>query len=344
MPTRVLSYRRQEMTWECKTGQGCECYGLEEDDFEYEAKTWERELYHGLLERTSKGNSNKSSFSQQELLRWWCRGIQTVTTRSLTYDSDRLPAVSGIAQSVQAATGDIYLAGVWKSDLPNGIRWRVNPWRSEKKKAETSIPEAFRAPTWSWSSVTATIATPGERDNRTPRITVIDAYCTPASANNPFGWVWDGYVRLTGYVFTGVLMRHYHDVKASGQIVLSLSDLPPQLTDLEIDVSDFRPDTILVEAQVSSESGTSESTVTRLNISWYEEGPKIHCSVQCLLLNTADGDVWTDTSDFLVLGRSLRVSGAYERVGFLEARMKSPFKDTSTRVIDGLAPTAMTLV
>ncbi|KAL9623800.1 MAG: hypothetical protein Q9160_002031 [Pyrenula sp. 1 TL-2023] len=354
MPTRVLSYRHSEMTWECKTAQGCECYGLEEEDIDDEVQTWERELYHELIDGRSKAEKKKKrsdpSHNNSDLFRWWYRGLQTVTSRSLTFDSDRLPAISGIAGSVQAATGDTYLAGIWKSDLPNSLRWHVSPWKRDKKMAETKVPEAYRAPSWAWSSITATIVTPGPRDNRTSRIKVIDARCTPASNNNPFGWTSDGYIDLEGYVFSGTVTRSPSSGSKtpSSQTVLRISDLPPPLEDLKIDTSDFRSDTILVEAKAPGTAEASKedlTTPTRSNLSWYlDSAPALNCPVRCLLLNTSNGEAFSDASEFIVLGRSLRVSGAWERVGFVDVRMKSPFKDDLTNVIEGLELTRLRIV
>ncbi|KAL9114145.1 MAG: hypothetical protein Q9227_001917 [Pyrenula ochraceoflavens] len=343
MPTRVLSYRQQEMTWECKVAQGCECYGLEEEDFLYEVKTWERERYHELMD-AARSEEKFSKNSLNDLYRWWHGGLQTVTTRSLTYDSDRLPAISGIARSLHEATGDKYLAGIWRQDVANGLRWHVNPWRQGKKRAETFVPETPRAPSWTWSSLIATIMMPGNQDNRTPRITVLSADVTPASINNPFGWTMDGYIELSGYLLAGRLKRD----PSRGKTILNLADLPHPLAKWDIDVSEFRPDTVLVQTPLPSDVSRVAHAVhpARSNLSWEEENtaPELNCPVQCLLLNTADGDLLIDTSDLIVLGCSSRVPGAYERVGFVMARMKSPFKNTETKTIDGIDPVTLKLV
>ena len=344
MPLRVLSYRQQEMTWECKEAQGCECYGLDEDEFNYEVKTWERELYHELISKAS-GNKKSDPSICDSIFRWWIGGLETVTSRSLTYESDRLAAISGVAASVHAATGSEYLAGIWKNDIYNGLRWQVRPTNLAKKTVETSVPPVPRAPSWSWSSINAVIMPPGGRDNRTPRITIVDVRCTPESSNNPFGWTRDGYIELLGYLLTGKISRAGPDKDYPTLTMLHLTDLPSQFSNLDIDVSEFRSDTVLVETSTAQhETGFSDAkTLTRSSLSW-ENGPKLDCAVQCLLLNTVNGKPLKDRSDLIILAPSPKDPGAYERVGFVQARMKSPFQNTETMKVEGLEPTRLKIV
>jgi hypothetical protein len=42
----------------------------------------------------------------------------------LTYESDRLPAFSGLAHEFQAITADDYHADLWEKDLSFGSLWR----------------------------------------------------------------------------------------------------------------------------------------------------------------------------------------------------------------------------
>jgi hypothetical protein len=46
--------------------------------------------------------------------------------RNLTFQFDVLPAISGMAKLVHQFTGDLYLAGLWKSTLLAGLLWERN--------------------------------------------------------------------------------------------------------------------------------------------------------------------------------------------------------------------------
>lgn len=101
----------------------------------------------------------------------WTRIIENYSTRLLTVENDKLPALAGLARSMAERTGDFYQAGLWKSMLPDLLFWKVAvnepthmckdpghdrllppPWKSE-----VVVPPAYRAPSWSWASVDASV-------------------------------------------------------------------------------------------------------------------------------------------------------------------------------------------
>jgi hypothetical protein len=53
----------------------------------------------------------------------WYKMIEGFAGRDLTYDMDKLPAISGLANKIQQATGDVYMAGLWKQDIAAGLCW-----------------------------------------------------------------------------------------------------------------------------------------------------------------------------------------------------------------------------
>ena len=79
------------------------------------------------------------------LLRDYRGLVELYSYRSLTYGSDKLPAFTGIASCLHETLGTPYLAGIWASDIVNGLLWK--PELSECKHVKP-----FRAPTWSWAA------------------------------------------------------------------------------------------------------------------------------------------------------------------------------------------------
>lgn len=82
----------------------------------------------------------------------WAYIVNEFTRRKLTENSDRLPALSGLAKEIQLETGDEYLAGLWKKDLRHDLLWKVDVLFSEQG-TEWKRPATYRAPTWSWASI-----------------------------------------------------------------------------------------------------------------------------------------------------------------------------------------------
>ncbi|KAI1451579.1 HET-domain-containing protein [Annulohypoxylon moriforme] len=64
--------------------------------------------------------------------------------RSLTKDSDKLPAISGLAKLIHTALPGKYLAGLWDFDFLRGLNWY-------KEMRTCMHVRPYRAPSWSWA-------------------------------------------------------------------------------------------------------------------------------------------------------------------------------------------------
>jgi hypothetical protein len=107
----------------------------------------------------------------------WLQLVQTYSQLELTYKTDRLPALSGIASLVASKTKDTYIAGLWKQDIAAGLLWYVWPCQP----ATTT----YVAPSWSWASVTsAWTLDPARR--RFVNLKIIDVHAE-LSTSNPYG-------------------------------------------------------------------------------------------------------------------------------------------------------------
>lgn len=94
----------------------------------------------------------------------WSEIVRMYSGANLTRSSDRLPALSGIAQRQHELTGDTYLAGLWRNSLITQLSWEVSGPRRPR-------PDPPRAPTWSWASVDDQSSYSGDvvpRDGRHP--------------------------------------------------------------------------------------------------------------------------------------------------------------------------------
>lgn len=55
----------------------------------------------------------------------WEELVHRYIKRRLTFFSDKLPALSGIAKQMQPLLGPGYFAGLWEQDLLHGLFWEV---------------------------------------------------------------------------------------------------------------------------------------------------------------------------------------------------------------------------
>ena len=131
---------------------------------------------------------------------FWETAVENYSTRALTFGTDRLPAISAVASVVATATGDRYLAGLWKDDLIAGLGW-------ERLMVPINGPrpcQEYIAPTWSWASLPLTVVYPtrshGTRDSRDADLdaSVLDAW-TALEDQNLYGRVSDAAIVLCGF-------------------------------------------------------------------------------------------------------------------------------------------------
>ncbi|KAI1087222.1 heterokaryon incompatibility protein-domain-containing protein [Rostrohypoxylon terebratum] len=84
----------------------------------------------------------------------WYHMIEQYTTRNITKDSDRLPALLGVANALGAITGDGYIAGIWLGDLLEGLTWCA------ANDEGLEHPQTRTGPSWSWVSVKGPVQFP----------------------------------------------------------------------------------------------------------------------------------------------------------------------------------------
>ncbi|KAI1868465.1 uncharacterized protein JN550_006381 [Neoarthrinium moseri] len=86
---------------------------------------------------------------------FWVQIVGNYSSRELTKPTDVLPALSGLASEFHRATGDTYVAGLWKMDIIQGLSW-IRHARIESPSGwlqpVPTLPEQYIAPSWSWAS------------------------------------------------------------------------------------------------------------------------------------------------------------------------------------------------
>jgi hypothetical protein len=134
---RTLSFGSKELAWECRTKQGCE--------------TFPDSIQHGLPTLSAIANmflGKSSTISLDNPVnnsKGWDNVVVDYSGLHLTYPSDKLVAVSGIARLFAKRYRQKYLAGLWDQDLIRQLNWSsTNPG--------VDLRHLGRAPSWSWAS------------------------------------------------------------------------------------------------------------------------------------------------------------------------------------------------
>ena len=148
---RTLSLTRGQMWWECRQTIACETYplgiplNLLPENQAARLRAWKELSHHS--------QASGSSFSDDEISRehWrWYNSIEDYSEGGLTQPTDKLVALSGVAQSyrdLNRLQDEDYIAGYWKSQLPYALCWQT------RKLKWTYRPPVYIAPSWSWASI-----------------------------------------------------------------------------------------------------------------------------------------------------------------------------------------------
>jgi hypothetical protein len=143
----------------------------------------------------------------------WMDIVEHYSRASLTYGADKLPALAGIAKRQHEATGDDYVAGMWKNGLMKQLGWMP--------QTKNRRPE-WRAPTWSWTSIDAEIWYWGLWDHedvaKDEYVQVLAASTTVADLD-PFGAVSDGELQLRCIALICGRCYHHNDMTADSVII-----------------------------------------------------------------------------------------------------------------------------
>ncbi|KAK8057937.1 hypothetical protein PG996_011874 [Apiospora saccharicola] len=128
----------------------------------------------------------------------WYSLVEQYSARKLTMESDKLPALAGLAAYFAAhlAKGkdSAYLAGLWREDMLTGLCWQ----RGLDDTSQGTSPQSYRAPSWSWAANDGSILYHFRKDSIRELSIVEDAYTSLASTDSPFGEVQGGWARLRG--------------------------------------------------------------------------------------------------------------------------------------------------
>jgi hypothetical protein len=192
---RIVHFSDREMLWECVEGLRCECMEMDRNIVPKNM---------GLMRKYQYiGNETDWFFHKGTPQSLWRRILKYYTAMALSYESDRLPALSGLAKLWQSRyPGDSYLAGLWRNSILELITWTANLPNKTRPCSE------YRAPSWSPFSLVSPRDSDGVLEQarcsfpislKTTCALVLDARVTWAGAD-PTGAVKAGYLLLRSRV------------------------------------------------------------------------------------------------------------------------------------------------
>lgn len=242
---RTVHFHSAELVWECKQSL-CECSGL---DNHKSSLIPPSSLLKPACAAALAGNKN-----QNELGALWFELVTLYSRLKLTNESDRLPALSGLAKSFGDLSRGAYLAGLWESDLPKALLWQACPPISGGAR-RAALPNGI--PTWSWASVQLcdtdftgfvtfdTVTYLGFQVDR--RLRIFATSCKPVSIN-PFGDVSGGMIDIRGALLSTIVC---HDPSTREDSSYLISDRNDTFDTVLINKEDLSVDVPIYESPPS---------------------------------------------------------------------------------------------
>jgi hypothetical protein len=224
---RVLHFGRNQIFWECRESETCELFprGLPKQP------TFNPELKRSSPLWTSdparpETDESLSIFPSSllagndlgaRLFHFWTFIVSTYTAGRLTYEDDKVVALSGLAKEIYRLGGheDEFAAGLWKRHFLQQVLWMTHPHilgRGYSKR-----PSKYRAPSWSWISVDGEInMAVGDLSHGRPYryvtfVEILEVEVVPPG-NNFAAPITDGYLRMSCSLF-----KAYYLADLSGQ-------------------------------------------------------------------------------------------------------------------------------
>lgn len=143
---RIIHFTATQISFECCQFEACETYpdGLPKALYKGGLKDITLELrahFNAQLVRGRDGSIGRSAAA----LTTWAEIVGTYSQCALTFDKDKLVALSAIARNLKTSFDCEYLAGLWSAYLERQLLWDTY--------GSASRPDIYTAPSWSWASV-----------------------------------------------------------------------------------------------------------------------------------------------------------------------------------------------
>ncbi|KAF4333464.1 het domain protein [Fusarium beomiforme] len=145
---RTLHFSENEMAWECRSVCECECSATSLRTLRTTSVM--KHFLHPQDPDVSLAEAN-----------WRSEIVPAYTQLDLTFPTDRLPAIQGLANAAhKLRSDDEYISGLWRKTMKADLLWHRNAGDLVNRRIKKG-----GAPTWSWASITGPVE---YRDRITP--------------------------------------------------------------------------------------------------------------------------------------------------------------------------------
>ncbi|KAK4159554.1 heterokaryon incompatibility protein-domain-containing protein [Cladorrhinum sp. PSN259] len=143
LSSRIIHFTNRELEWECRKTFLCECQGPQPKNRRSLVST---NVLYDLSTR------------RREFDDAWASVVENFSRRNLTYESDKLPALTGLIQRMSGMYWSAFesgsrrcLSGLWECDIGTQLCWYTG-WDWPGRPRARQSPDS-KLPSWSWASI-----------------------------------------------------------------------------------------------------------------------------------------------------------------------------------------------
>lgn len=223
---RILYYGSRQIYWQCASSRKA----ADGENVPVSAATSFRSVGSSLsewpdliglepryMEAQTAQSNGKSREAELQIRETWYTILQLYVNRRLTKETDKLPALAGMAEFIHSLTNDSYVAGFWRKDLLISLLWSIVPtWAgTASSQYEIEVPQwelkerTLEGPSWSWAAADIRDRLEfwaANTEKRLPRIwkaqdaDILDVHLE-LFRQNPFGRVKSGRLIVRGFTY-----------------------------------------------------------------------------------------------------------------------------------------------
>ena len=183
---RIIHFGAKQLFWECRTLEASEAFpeGLPRDMYTSKVK---KSVHTDHRHPEKVENAHRTDFNR------WANAVTAYSRSRLTFDTDKMIAIAGLAKSLQHPFLGSYLGGMWRHFLLSHLTWSTVPFELRPRSS------TYHCPSWSWASVDTGVDMPllpaGRNLRRYFLTSVCETQTTPLDSDH-FGTLCGGWIRI----------------------------------------------------------------------------------------------------------------------------------------------------
>jgi hypothetical protein len=221
---RIIHFGSRQILWECKTLEACETFphgmpGPLRKGFKGKTQVDKCVNLASDLERgaLSEEETRRVSMMDDPSQTVWRTIKEGYNDKNLTFHTDKVIALGGLAREIQRVSHDTFIAGFWRRNLLQELMW-LCPYTDTNDIIGRQRPTSYQAPSWSWLSINVGVHDL-ELTGSIPLAKIIDHSVTHPSRDSPgdsseFDQITDGYIRIRGRLMRACFVAKDRELRA----------------------------------------------------------------------------------------------------------------------------------